>query len=58
MRRKTPKRQPTLSTDSLLKTSSKRLERELSADELEHVTGGQNGNLYVGETISGRRIQK
>jgi hypothetical protein len=22
------------------------------------ITGGQEGNLYVGETISGRRIQK
>jgi hypothetical protein len=34
-------------------------DRELQDDELNAVSGGgENGNLYVSETISGRRVQK
>jgi hypothetical protein len=40
MRRKTPKRQPKLSTDSLLETSKKK-DIELTEKELGKVTGGQ-----------------
>jgi hypothetical protein len=45
----------TINTSATSKQVREPTDRQLSADELEHVTGG---NLYVGETISGRRIQK
>jgi hypothetical protein len=38
--RKTPKRQPKLSTDSLLKTSKKKKDIELTEQELGKVSGG------------------
>jgi hypothetical protein len=48
----------TINTSATSKQVREPTGRQLTADELEHVTGGQEGNLYVGETISGRRIQK
>jgi hypothetical protein len=48
----------TINTSATSKQVREPTDRQLTADELEHVTGGQEGNLYVGETISGRRIQK
>jgi hypothetical protein len=33
-------------------------DRELLDDDLDAMSGGEKGNLYVGETVSGRRIQK
>ena len=46
MRRKTPKRQPKISTDSLLKTSKKG-DTELTEQELGKVSGGRKGNTPV-----------
>jgi hypothetical protein len=47
MNRKTPKRQPKLSTDSLLKTSKKKKDIELTEQELGKVSGGRKGNTPV-----------
>ena len=46
MRRKTPKRQPKISTDSLLETSKKG-DIELTEQELGKVSGGRKGNTPV-----------
>ena len=46
MRRKTPKRQPKISTNSLLKTSKKG-DTELTEQELGKVSGGRKGNTPV-----------
>ena len=47
MRRKTPKRQPKLSTDSLLKTSKKKKDIELTEQELDKVSAGSFGKVSV-----------
>jgi hypothetical protein len=46
MRRKSPKRQPKISTDSLLETSKKG-DIELTEQELGKVSGGRKGNTPV-----------
>jgi hypothetical protein len=45
MRRKTPKRQPKLSTDSLLKTSKKKKDIELTEKQLGKVSAGYKVNV-------------
>lgn len=45
----------TINTSATSRQGREPTDRELTADELEDVMGG---NPYVGETISGRRIQK
>ena len=47
MRRKTPKRQPKLSTDSLLKTSKKKKDIELTEEQLGKVSAGSFGKVAV-----------
>jgi hypothetical protein len=46
MRRKTPKRQPKLSTDSLLKTSKKKKDIELTEEQLGKVSAGSFGKVH------------
>ena len=56
MRRKTPKRQPKLSTDCLLKTSKKKKDIELTEKELGKVSGEYKVNVEYkdSKTLIGR----
>jgi hypothetical protein len=47
MRKKAPKRQPKLSTDSLLKTSKKKKDIELTEEQLGKVSAGSFAKVNV-----------